>query len=273
MTSIWEDKEVCKEAKLVKRPWYIRNGQDLAPGAGFAQPVVYLVIQKDKKKVVQYGPVVEVGYSKYTRGKEEKVALLMLCLGEKNMTSVVVDDDEFDTTACVNYIPDDLITSDICNIIETKGCVPWYTWFTEFLKRCQVTLYPMILTAYSEAKGAPWKKPIKLLVKSPTGLSIGSKSSSGGDASGSGVGSRAAGSGATGSRGVTGKRSRRGKAPPVESPRRDLTVDDLEKDDLPGDKQLVPAQPRPSTSEGRSRSSGAPVPEVIVTFFFKTHKH
>lgn len=255
---IWADKPICPEVRLVNKPWYVRNGQDLNADAGFEKPVIFLVIQKDKKKAVTYGPVVEIGWSTYNRGRVEKTALLTLCLGENNkFVSVVVDEDQFDLTACVDHIPQDVITSDVCDFIERKEVQPWYTCFTGLLDGCQVIMFPRMLDSWEKTKGRPWKRAIKLKVKSPERPSLGSKtpSTSGGTAS-------------------TGKRSKRPRPAAASPPVEQLTVDFLEKDVPEGasERQLVVSdahtkRSKASSSDGRSQSSGAR-PEVVSTHFF-----
>ncbi len=104
--SIWADKDICQERRLVKKLWYIRNGNDLEGTKNqFEKPIIHLLIA-EKKKTVTYGPVVDVGFSPYNVGKGskmvEKIAMLFLCIeGNDSFVSIIVDEEQFDTKHCV----------------------------------------------------------------------------------------------------------------------------------------------------------------------------
>lgn len=79
---IWTDSELTTEVKLLRKKWFIRNGQDCDKAQNYEKPVMYLVVRKGSRVTLTYGPVFQVGYSPYKSKMVPKMALLFLCLND-----------------------------------------------------------------------------------------------------------------------------------------------------------------------------------------------
>lgn len=143
--------------------------------SNFHKHVMYLVVQKEKKKALTFGPILQVAICPYTKGRgkvqQHLEALMFLSiLEETGFSSIVVLLDNFDIEIASNF-KDDVLIQEVSSVIDAK--VFNVTWLQRYIEDHEDILLPIVQNMYKAKTGHEWKKPLRLKLKS---LVLGSKS-------------------------------------------------------------------------------------------------
>src|SRR5450759_681214 len=165
--SIWPDEVLCPEEKHLKKKWFVRNGQDTMKSEKFEVPVLVVVVENVKKKNISFGPIIQAGISPFTTGKgkmkEKHEALNFLSLSkESGFQSVLLDPRDYDMEATMNF-KDDVVSREVVASSEVRAFNN--NWFQRFVATSKEELLPIVQAEYEKRKGAPWRNPLKLKIR------------------------------------------------------------------------------------------------------------
>lgn len=175
---VWSNGDLYKEDVNLKKKWYVRNGQDIDKSCKYEKAMMYLKVVKDKKRVVTYGPVVQVAVGPYQKGKGSRAidlqALMFLVIKDGGFVSVVVLEENLDLELLVQADNDEVV-KELENMIENNAFTN--DWFQSFVSDCEPILLPLV-KKICLAKNMAVKPLILKLNKNGQGSESGTPSSS-----------------------------------------------------------------------------------------------